>query len=86
MKAGAFPVWASSLLVCSLAGHTLLLFLVQFLVPVLSLHWVAPAASLYLLLYLVGQVVHWGESPLLGSQGLELSVVFVLPRSSLVHQ
>ena len=42
MKTGAFPVWVSSLLVFPLIGCALLLVLVQFLVPVLSLHRVAP--------------------------------------------
>ena len=86
MKAGAFPVWVSSLLVCSLVGYALLVVLIQSLVPVSSLHWMASVASLHLLLYLVGEVVHWAEFPFLGSQGLELPVVFVLPRTSLVHR
>ena len=86
MKAGAFPVWVSSLLVCPLVGYALLLVLVQFLVLVLSLHRVAPLASLHLPSYLAGQVVHWVESPFLGSQRLELPVLFVLSHSPLVHQ
>ena len=86
MKAGAFPVWVSSLLDYPLVCYALLLVLVQFLVPELSLHWVAPLASLHLLSYLAGQVVHWVESPFLGSKGLELPVVFVLPHSSLVYR
>ena len=57
MKAGAFPVWVSTLLVCPLVGYALLLVLVQFLVPVLSLHRVVPLASLHLPSYLAGQVV-----------------------------
>ena len=81
MKAGAFPVWVSSLLVYLLVCYALLLALVQFLVPELSLHWVAPLSS-----YLAGQVVHWVESPLLGYQGLDMPMVFVLPHSSLVHR
>ena len=80
MKARAFPVWVSSLLVYLLVGYALLLVLV------LSLHRVAPLASLHLPSYLAGQVVHWLESPFLRSQRLELPVVFVLPNYSLVHQ
>ena len=34
MKAGALPIWVSSLLVCTLVGYALLLVLVQFLVLV----------------------------------------------------
>ena len=86
MKAGASSVWVSSRMVCPLVGYALLLALVQFLVLVLYLHQVAPLASLHLASYLAGQVVHWEESPFLGSQGLELPVVLVLPYSSLVHQ
>ena len=86
MKAGAFPVWVSSLLVYPLVGYAMLLVLVQFLVPELSLHWEAPLACLHVPLYLAGQVVHWVESPFQGSQGLELPVVFVLSHSSLVHR
>ena len=75
-----------SLLVCLPVGYALLLVLVQFLVPVLSLHRVAQFAYLHLPSYLAGQVVHWAESLFLGSQGLELPVVFVLHHSSLVYQ
>ena len=86
MKAGAFPFLVLSLLVCSLVGCTVPLALVQFLVLVLSLHWVAPVASLHLPLYLVVQVVHWAESLFRGSEGLELPVVFELPHCSLVRR
>ena len=80
MKADTFPVWVSSLLVCPLVGYALLL------VRVLSRHRVAPLASLHFPWYLAGQVLHWVVSPFVGSQGLELPVVFVFPHSFLVHQ
>ena len=89
MKADAFPFWVLSLLVCSPVGCTVPLVLVRFLVLVLSLHWVAPVASLHLPLYLVVQVVqvvHWAESLFLESEGLELPVVLELPHCSLVRR
>ena len=63
-----------------LVGYALLVVLVQFLVPVLSLHQAAPLVSLHLPSYLAGQVVPCVESPFLGSPGLELPVVFVFPQ------
>ena len=62
----------SLLLVCPQVGYALLV------VPVLSLHQVVPLASLHLPWFLAGQVLHWVESPFLGSHGLKLPVVHFL--------
>ena len=77
MKAGAFPVWGSSLLVCPLVGYALLLVLVL------------SGGSIDISAF---AVVSGGSGDVLvgvsfsGSQRLKLPVVFVLPHSSLVHQ